>query len=407
MGHLPDGRVVFVHRTVPGDRVRVELTRNGERWARARLADLVVPGPDRVAAPCPHYARCGGCTLEHLDYTAQLDAKGRIVADALTRIGGFGTMPHLELRPSPAEWKYRNRVTLTLRRREGGVTAGFHALEDPAELVDVDERCLLPEEPIARAWGELRAGWGPGAARLPAGAELRLTLRANHAGEVLLLIQGGRGRGQPEALLERVGSLRAIWKASGRPGERPRLLAGREMEETWHGVTLDLLPGAFLQGNRAAAGHLHDAVLGELGDVRGKRVLDAYCGFGLYGLIAARKGARSVGIESDPTALQMAPSPRERGFTVLPGAVEDRCGEALPVELTVLNPPRRGVEPGVMEKLGAGTAERIVYVSCDPATLARDVRRLGGGFRMARLQVFDLFPQTARVETVLTLDREG
>ncbi len=328
------------------------------------------------------------------------------MTDALRRIGGLDAMPEPELRDSPSEWRYRNRVTFTLRRTGASVTAGFHALEDPASVVDVDERCLLPEGPVAEAWAALRRSWGPEARHLPSGAELHLTLRANHRGDVLLLVRGGRGRGNPELLLERIPPVRAIWKAFGRKGGPPRLLAGAErLEEEWYGEPLDLVPGAFLQGNREAAKRLHDAVLGELGEVRGKRLVDAYCGFGLYGLVSARRGASAVGIESDPAGLQMAGGLGAEGFRILAGTVQERLPDALPADLVVVNPPRRGIASGVAEMLVTGVTERIVYVSCDPATLARDVRRLRGGFEIRRLQVFDLFPQTVHVEVVLTLDR--
>ena len=397
---------MFVHRTAPGDRIRLALTKEAGRWARGRIVELVQSGPRRREAPCPYYDRCGGCTLQHLEYSTQVESKGRVVTDALRRIGGLEAFPEPELVASPVEWRYRNRVTFTLRRSGASVTAGFHALEDPRRVVDVDERCLLPEGPLGEAWGALRRSWGPGAVHLPAGAELHLTLRVTRQGAVLLLVEGGRGRGNPERLLEQAAPLRAIWKARARRGASARLLAGEgRLEEEWFGERIDLLPGAFLQGNRAAAERLHEAVLGELGSIRGKRLLDAYCGFGLYGLLAARAGAKVVGIESDPGALRLAERFRAEGLRVLAGTVGARLAEALPVDVAILNPPRVGVEPGVAESLAGGVGERIVYVSCDPATLARDVRRMGDVFRITRLQVFDLLPQTAHAEVVLTLDR--
>jgi 23S rRNA (uracil1939-C5)-methyltransferase len=279
-------------------------------------------------------------------------------------------------------------------------------LECPEDVLDVDEHCLLPEQPVLDAWRGLRAEWGPGADRLPDGPELRLTLRGNHVGEVLLLVRGGRGRGDPDHLVEHVPSLRAIWKVSERPGAVPRRIAGSRVDEVWHGEAIELPAAAFLQGNRAAAEACHQAVLDELPGAKGKRVLDAYCGFGLYGLHMVERGASVVGIESDPDAARMAETgARGSSLRILTGSVEDRYSEALPADLVILNPPRQGVGPGLMEALGDGGAERIVYVSCDPATLARDARRLGARYRIARLQAFDLFPQTAHIEVVLTFDR--
>ena len=406
VARLPDGRAVFVHRTAPGDRIRARLTTEKKRWARARLIQVLEPGPFRREAPCPHYERCGGCTLEHLEYHAQLQAKGRIVTDALTRIGGLQLLPDLELHPAPREFRYRNRVSFTLRRLGGErVVAGFHELDRPDRILDLDGRCLLPEEPVARAWDGLREAWGPGAKHLPGGRELRLTLRGTDQGEVILVVEGGEGDGDPGALLDRVTELRAIW-ADGPHGFR--LLAGSsEVEEIWYGEPVSVRPGAFLQVNRDAATHLHDLVLREVGVPRGRRIGDAYCGSGVYGRRLARHGGLAVGIEADPEAVEASRARPVEGFSLMEGLVENRLGEALPADLLILNPPRAGVAGEVMELLAGDEAgpARIVYVSCDPATLARDIERLGRGYRATRLQVVDLFAQTAHVETVLTLDR--
>ena len=416
VGQLPDGRTVFVQRTSPGDHVRIELSRIAARWARGRLLEVIELGPERRVAPCPHYVRCGGCTLQHMEYGAQLRAKADLVVQALRRIGGVRGLPEPRIHPSPYEFGYRNRVTFALLRAGGGrVVAGFHELERPARVLDIDEQCLLPEPAILRVWESLRANWGAGARRLPSGRELRLTLRATVGEEVMLIVRGGQGPGDPEALLLGVAGLAAIWHEPGVPG-MPTLLGGRsEIHEEWLGEPMVLEPGAFLQVNRRLATKLHEAVLASLGDMAGVRLVDAYCGMGVYGRTAAGRGARSIGIELDPGAVRMADA-AEGGdksgggigsggsFRALEGRVSERLREALPAEVVVLNPPRTGCEPGVMEQLAGAHPRRIVYVSCDPATLARDVALLGDGYRITGLELFDLFPQTAHVETVLTLD---
>jgi hypothetical protein len=158
--------------------------------------------------------------------------------------------------------------------------AGFHAAERPDAIVDIDEACLLPEGPIAEVWKGLRAGWGPGANLLPEGKTLRLTLRANRAGEVLLLIAEGRGAGDPEALLARVPGLRAVW-FDGAEGGRPKLRARIHIVEDCHGTTIELHPGAFLPGQRDGPAELEEVVLREIGDLAVRRDLDLYCGCGL------------------------------------------------------------------------------------------------------------------------------
>lgn len=402
VGRLPDGRVVFVHRTAPGDLAEVALTQTHPRWTRGRLLRVLEPSPERREPPCPFYAECGGCTLEHLTYPAQLRAKGRIVADALTRIGGVAVEPP-EVVPSPAEHRYRNRVSFALRREaHGRVVAGFHALGNPEAIVDLDGRCLLPEEPISRGWDAIRAAWGPDARLLPSGERLRLTLRASASGEVSLLVEGGFSPGRPRELLAAVPGLTAVWHRPGKSS--PELVAGAPgLPETWGDETLELSGGAFLQVNRGAAALLEAHVAEVCGEVAGARVVDAYCGVGLHARRLARAGARVVGIELDPEAVAEARRAAPEGTEFREGPVEALIAAELPADLVILNPPRAGVAPEVADALAAARPRRIVYVSCNPATLARDLRRLGEGFRVESVRSFDLFPQTAHVETVVAL----
>lgn len=404
VGRLPAGKVVFVHRTAPGDRARIRVTDERKSWARARLVELLDEGPDRREAPCPHYDRCGGCTLEHLAYPAQLRTKGRMVADALERIGGIAVDPPA-VEPSPEEFRYRSRITVTLLRDEGEVRAGFHALDAPGTIVDLGGECLLPVAPLARAWDRLRGAWGPEAGRLPGGRRLRLTLRMVGP-DVVLVVHGGRGRGRPEELLERVEGLRAVWKEG--PGSESTLLAGADdLRESWLGRRIPVPGATFLQVNRGAAAGVHRHVLDRVGHPDGRRVVDAYCGVGLYGRDLAQRGARVLGIELDPGAAASAREGAPEGFRVLEGRVEERLSEALPADLVILNPPRTGLADTVPGILLAEPPPEIVYVSCDQATLARDLRRLAPGYALRELRAFDLFPQTAHVETVAVLDRGG
>lgn len=402
VGRLPDGRAVFVHRTAPGDRALISLERERERWARGRLLRLLRPSAERREAPCAFYAACGGCTLEHLRYEAQTRAKSGIVRDALARIGGV-ELPPPEVVASPTEFGYRNRVSFALRRLRGGrVVSGFHALGDPGRVIDVDGRCMLPEAPIARAWDALRGAWGRGAERLPAGTTLRLTLRATVDGSTSLLVEGGRGRGDPEALIGAVPSLQAVWHRPGR--DDAVLVAGAPgLPETWGDETVELSGAAFLQVNRTAAAALETYVLDRVGEAAGLRIVDAYCGIGLHARRLARRGASVLGIEADPDAVAVARSAAPDGAVFTCDTVERALGAALPADVVILNPPRAGVDATVVEVLLSAPA-RVVYVSCDPATLARDLRRLAGVYTLESIRCFDLFPQTAHVETVAVLN---
>jgi 23S rRNA (uracil1939-C5)-methyltransferase len=402
VGRAPDGRAVFVHRTAPGELVEVQVLEARRRWARARALSILEPAAERRDAPCRFYSRCGGCTLEHMQYEAQRRAKARIVADALARIGGRHIEPP-EVVASPLEFRYRNRVSFTLLRlRGGGIVAGFHEIDRPDRVVDIDESCLLPEEAIAGAWAALRRHWGGAAGRLPSGLRLRLTLRATSEQRTALLVQGGFGTGRPDELLARVPTLQAIWHQP-RPTAEPVLLGGdAQLSENWHEEELSVGGGIFLQVNREAAALLEEHVMQVAGDVAGTTVIDAYCGVGLHARRLARAGASVTGIELDALAVQEGERSAP-GVRFIRDRVEDALAGVLPADLVLLNPPRTGIAPAAAHVLRAAPPERVIYISCDPATLARDLDRLGPSFELRSVRCFDLFPQTSHVETVAEL----
>ncbi len=399
VGRLPDGRVTFVHRTAPGDEVAVRVREDHGSWTRSELVQLRRPSPDRREAPCPYYDRCGGCTLEHLEYAAQLRAKREVVRETVRRIGGL-ELEVPDVVPSPEELRYRNRVTFTLKRLRHRVVAGFHELDRPGRIVDVGGDCLLAEPAVSRIWSGIRDAWGDGARRLPSGRELRLTVRATTAGRGSLLVEGGRGPGRLDLLVDAVPELDAAWQASD--DEPPVRVAGDDVSDRWLGVEVGVDGAAFLQVNRSAAALLEAHVLGLVRDASPGRVVDAYCGVGLRAGRLAGEGIAVVGIETDALAVREA----RRGAPdarFVEGRVEDRLGETLPADMVILNPPRAGLARQVTVLLEQSPPRRIVYVSCDPATLARDLKRLGPAFRHAGVRSFDLFPQTAHVETVVEL----
>ncbi len=395
---FPDGRVAFVHRTAPGDLVEARVTRLKPRWGHAELLRVLEPGPGRVQPPCPRYAACGGCTLQHLSYAEQLAWKRRFVADALLRIGGVEA-PVPEVEPSPDRVRYRNRVTFTVLRLGGGrMVAGFHALDRPDRVVDVGGDCLLPEPALTSVWKELRAACEH-ARVLPEGRELRVTLRALEDG-VALLVKGGSDGWDPGPLLARVRGLGAVWH---QPGDAPtaRRVAGGVAHEAWGDERVPMAGHAFLQVNRGAAGALAAHVLDQA--PAPGRAVDAYCGIGVYGRALARSGWLVEGIEVDADACAGARHGAPAGFRVRVGRVAELLADVRPADLVILNPPRTGLDERIPAVLLGSRPGRIVYVSCNPATLARDVARLLSAFAVEGLRCFDLFPQTSHVETVAVL----
>lgn len=401
---LPDGRVAFVHRTAPGDVVDARIVRLKPRWGEATLEARVEAGPSTHAAPCPRYDRCGGCTLQHLSYAEQLAWKRRFVSDAMRRIGGVGA-PVAEVVPSPSSFRYRNRVTFTVRTLRGGrIVAGFHGLGAPDRIVDVGGECLLPEPPVLASWEALRGALVQGRRVLPAARELRVTVRSVGS-EVVVVIKGGDRAWDPAPLVALLPALAGVWhQAEGE--DAPAHVAGAPVEEAWGEDRVPVAGHAFLQVNREAARALVDHVLVRAG-AEPARAVDAYCGVGIYGRALARRGWTVSGIELDAAACRGARRGAPEGFTVVEARVEDALPASLPADLVILNPPRTGLHEAVPGAIASHPPARVVYVSCDPATLARDAARMAPSFRLVALQPFDLFPQTGHVETVAVFTPVG
>ncbi len=395
-----DGMVVFVPRAVPGDVVSVALARQ-RTFARGRILEHVVHSPDREAPPCPHFTRdqCGGCQLQGIQYPVQLAIKGELIRDALVRIGkqSVGTVPVTASRDA---WRYRNSLTLAMQRdrlRPSGWMAGMHVAGQPGQLFPLDE-CLLAVPTVTEGWHALMRV----AEHLPRAAALRVTVRQLSAGGLALTVEGGTQWKQSsiELLVAGVADLNAVWWV--REDEVRALRFDRRIAKE--------AGASFAQVNPAVAALLRDYVVQQADAVLPVALVDAYAGSGALAAALLRPGRRVTAIELDPDASAVAGAAlhADAQSRVLTGRVEHMLPYALPADVVVLNPPRAGVDATVPPMLSAATAgvRRIVYVSCDPATLARDIARLGQGWRVSAVQGFDMFPQTAHVETVCTIDRE-
>lgn len=384
-----NGRVVFVPRSAPGDVGTVDAPPTG-RFARVEFRELRVASPERVQPSCMHFVvdRCGGCQLQHLEYEAQLRAKSRIVRDALQRIGRRDVEAPA-VRASGIPWRYRRKLTLALRRRGSAWMAGLHPFDDPRRIFALDD-CPITDERVMSAWREVMAA----ADHLPPVSELRGALRIDGDDAASLTIEGGHEWPSSETFFLAVPLLSALWWIPA--GADRRRLHSREANAA---------PGAsFAQVNPAVARALHARVLALVLAREPTAVVDAYAGLGDTAVALAERGVRVTAIELDRDAVAWSAARLPAGSRALAGRVESVLGSVLPADVVILNPPRAGVDKRVTEILQVTQPPpaAIIYVSCDPATLGRDVARLPR-YRIASLESFDMFPQTAHVETICEL----
>ena len=348
-----DGRAIFVMGGLPGEVVRVAITEERKNFARGRLLDVLEPSPDRILPRCSHFGlddqACGGCHWQHIDYAAQLRLKRDVVRDQLRRLGKIDDAPVNETIPSPNVWAYRNHAQFSLTPIG---QPGFQAARSH-RTVPIRECHII--EPEILAW--LRANQ-----RVSDQASRRISVRSRTAFRV-------------------------------------------------HETELRVSDESFFQVNTSLIETLVDEVLMRL-DLRGtETVLDAYCGAGLFSRFIAPRAARVIGIESSRCAIadarvNLAAFDQVELHT---GAVEDVLpGLTDHIDALVVDPPRTGCAPAVVQAVIARQIDRVVYVSCDPATLARDVRELiDHGYALIDVQPIDLFPQTYHIETIALLLRSN
>jgi 23S rRNA (uracil1939-C5)-methyltransferase len=390
VGKLGDGRTVFVPRAAPGDLIELSAVREHKRFARARIGRLIEPGPNRTEPRCPHYSRddCGGCQMQHLDLEAQRAARSSFVGDALRRLAHLDVSDP-ELVPADQAYDYRTKLTLAVsedRRR-----IGLHRYERADQVFDL-EWCHITVPQLMGLWQAVRALRSLLPPRLS-----QVVLRRDRSEGLHLLLRSGEAEiwsGAPRLhaeLIRRHLRVTIWWQPEDGAA---RAVAGSD--EAYPATVFEQVHPEMGDRVRAYA-------LEQLGAVSAKRVWDLYAGLGETTVALAQAGADVESVESDRRAVAEADRrgpPLRRHL----GRVEDVLGELRRPELVVANPPRTGMDGRVaaaLERLGPA---RLVYVSCDPATLARDLGRLPG-FRLGTVRAFDLFPQTAHVETVAVLER--
>lgn len=376
-------------RSAPGDTVTARITGKGH-FARGSLTTIVSPSPNRTDPQCDHYTRdrCGGCQIQHITYDAQLVAKKRIIGDAIERIAKRDSSLLMPVRPSAQRWRYRTKLTLAIRRRGDGWIAGLHRFDDPSQVFALSD-CPVTETQVVSAWHEIMSS----SPLFPDAKELRGSVRMTSAGATFVL-EGGLRWSESYDFLEAVPAVRALWWEPER-GER-RMIEDRRAERD---------PAAsFGQANPEVAAEVQGYLIGKVKSHSPRSAVDAYAGLGDTAAELCVAGIPVTAIELDRDASEWSSRRLSPPSRAVRGRVEEVIGDYLPADVVVMNPPRAGVDARVAGLLdsNAPAMKALIYVSCNPATLARDLSRLPS-FRIESLQPFDMFPQTAHVETVCEL----
>lgn len=371
LAHAED-MTVFVSLAAPGDVLRVSIDRIRGKVAFASIVEIVKPSEQRVEPPCPYFGRCGGCDFQQLNYQAQLDAKAEIIRDCLRRIAGIDEPLEIPIHGAPNQWQYRGRANWQIDQtsgRMGYFEAGSHRVCDVEACAVLNPRLEEVLETIRR------------------------DIREGNAGELPRDIRAAVGEDDISVAPPIAG------------------FQSKDIRRTFNGETYWFNADSFFQVNPDLVETLLTAAID---DESGELAIDLYCGAGLFTLPLARRFARVIGVEVNSQATAFAR--RNLDGANLANAevvtanvanwIRSYAQSSSPVDFLLLDPPRTGAENAVMKGIIDLKPQRISYVSCDPATLARDLKKLiASGYVLESLSAFDLFPQTHHVETVARLSR--
>jgi 23S rRNA (uracil1939-C5)-methyltransferase len=388
------GRPIFIPYVIPGERIQARIVDDHKKYAFAEGVTLLEPSPERVDPVCPHFGpgRCGGCHFQHIDYQAQLKFKRDVVIDQFKRIGGFADAVVHPTIASPQEWQYRSHVT-------------FHVDADGNLcFVGTDDHTLIPIQECHIIRPELLDLFDELDLDIP---ELdRVRLQVGSDSDDRLIILSTQDDEPPELEVNIPVSVNFLLSDN----EPVNLIGNSNAHYVIRGRTFRVTAGGFFQVNVAQAEKLVELVMERLNLQGGETVLDLYAGVGLFTAFIAERASVVISIESYPPAVTDADENLSDfdNIDLVEGSVED----VLPdideerIDAVVLDPPRSGIEAEALDTLVEFTPRTIVYVSCDPATLARDAKRLvAKGYRLIDVQPVDMFPQTFHIECVAHFER--
>ena len=421
-----DGFAVFVPGVLTGERMRIHVIKVTSSYAVGKLLEVLEPSPHRVEPKCPVYARCGGCAFGHVTYAEELRIKERQVTDALTRLGGLKEVPLRPILGMDQPERYRNKGAFPCSMAEHGPAFGFYAPRSH-RLVPVAD-CLIEQEGVCRAVNAVKT-WAdrfhiqPYDERTGRGCLRHAVARVTTAGELMAVVVSKGELPHKQELIDALSFVDSVyWNRNDRNtnvifGDSFTLLSGKPtLREPLLGLAFEVSPRSFLQVNPVQTQKLYGAALELLDPQSNETVADVYCGIGTISLLLAQRAGQIIGVEVVPEAVENARENaarngiRNASFLCAPAedALPKIVADGQVIDCLVVDPPRKGCAPQVIDAILTSGARRMVYVSCNPATLARDVRLLtAGGFAVQVVQPVDMFPRCGHCESVVKLTRTG
>lgn len=424
-----DGMVVFVPFTAVGDLLDVRIVKAGKSYCYGRTEKIITPSPDRISPDCKVFGKCGGCAFRHISYEAELRAKEDIIKSAFTRIGGLEP-EFLPIIPGSSRCGYRNKAQYPVGKdRDGNTVSGFYAAR--SHRIVPCEKCMLEPD----VFGDIRRFVLERASELKisayneeqhSGVLRHICIRKGHySGEICVVLVVRRN--VPElkklagALMQEFPAVKGVSANINKDvtnvifGDRDILLCGdTDIEDTMLGKTFVISPRSFYQVNTPMAERLYSEAA-KLGKPEGKTLIDLYCGIGTVGITISDSAEKLIGAEIIPDAVENARRNAERNGC---GNAEFYCGDAgkvtsllrekgITADIVTVDPARKGCDTQTLDNIAAFSPERIVMISCNPATAARDCAYLSGkGYKAVNVRGVDLFPGTIHVEAVILLEKE-
>ena len=391
MGRLPDGRAVFVPYAMPGEKVRIRLSEEKRGFARGEPIEILSIAEARVEPACKHFTICGGCHYQHLSHDEQLAAKVDILREQLTRIGGIEDPPVHAAVASPNSHNYRNYVQFHIH--SSGIL-GFQKWRSN-EVVEIEE-CFLPDKALLELWQQLEMD-----AKSPVN---RVGLRIGTDGEMMMILSGDSAK-PPEMSIDIPVSV--VYQGA----DKPHVLAGSP--HLYIGILkrkFRVSAGSFFQVNNAIAEKMVEHVLEIMPGESDITLIDAYAGVGLFSAFIAPKVGQVIAIESSGAACDDFANNLDEFENV--SLYQDEVEQTLPkieedIDIILVDPPRAGIGTKVVDAITQQHKPKmLIYISCDPATLSRDAKRLSkGGYSLRQVTPFDMFPQTYHIESISVFER--